>query len=36
VIDGYEEILNPEKIPEITPEMLGMIKVVETEKKRMT
>lgn len=22
VIDGYEEILNPEKIPEITPEML--------------
>lgn len=36
VIDGYEEILNPEKIPEITPEMLGMIKVVENRKKRMT
>ncbi|ABN52028.1 MAG TPA: hypothetical protein DEF39_05725 [Hungateiclostridium thermocellum] len=33
VIDGYEEILNPEKIPEITPEMLGMIKVVENRKK---
>jgi len=33
VIDGYEEILNPEKIPEITPEMLGMIKSWKTEKK---
>ncbi|WP_265443811.1 HlyD family efflux transporter periplasmic adaptor subunit [Acetivibrio straminisolvens] len=29
VIDGYEGILNSEKIPEITPEMLGMIKAVE-------
>ncbi|HOM01388.1 MAG TPA: HlyD family efflux transporter periplasmic adaptor subunit [Acetivibrio sp.] len=33
VVDGYEEVLNPEKIPEITPEILDMIKVVENGNK---